>query len=47
MIRLNCFFQAKKGKYAEALEAALTLVAESQRQEVTMFAGRNRQTVRQ
>ena len=33
MIRLNCFFQAKKGKYAEALEAALTLVAESQRQE--------------
>jgi len=33
MIRLNCFFQAKKGKYAEALEAAIALVAESQRQE--------------
>ncbi|MDO4191367.1 MAG: putative quinol monooxygenase [Bacteroidales bacterium] len=33
MIRLNCFFQAKKGKYQEALEAALALVGESQRQE--------------
>ena len=33
MIRLNCFFQSKKGKYAEAFEAALALVAESQRQE--------------
>ena len=33
MIRLNCFFQAKKGKYAEALEAAIALVAQSQRQE--------------
>lgn len=33
MIRLNCFFQAKVGKYNEALSAALTLVAESQKQE--------------
>ena len=33
MIRLNCFFKARQGKYAEALEAAIALVAESQRQE--------------
>lgn len=33
MIRLNCFFQAKKGKYAEALGAAIALVAESQHQD--------------
>lgn len=30
MIRLNCFFQANEGKYAEALEAAKALVAASQ-----------------
>lgn len=29
MIRLNCFFQAKKGKYNEALEAAMLLTAKS------------------
>lgn len=29
MIRLNCFFQAKKGKYNEALEAAILLTAKS------------------
>ena len=33
MLRLNCFFQSRKGKYAEALDAAIALVAESQRQE--------------
>ena len=33
MIRLNCFFQAKPGKYTQALEAAIALVAESQKQE--------------
>lgn len=33
MIRLNCFFQAKRGKYTEALESAMALVAEFQRQE--------------
>lgn len=33
MIRLNCFFQAKAGKYNDALSAALALVAESQKQE--------------
>ena len=33
MIRQNCFFQAKPGKYDEALNAAFALVAESQRQE--------------
>jgi len=33
MIRLNCFFQAKNGKYNEALNAALALVAASQLQE--------------
>lgn len=31
MIRLNCFFQASEGKYQEALEAAIALVACSQR----------------
>jgi len=29
MIRLNCFFQAKEGRYAEAIAAAKTLVAAS------------------
>ena len=33
MIRLNCFFQAKPGKYNQALDAAIALVAESQKQE--------------
>ena len=33
MIRLNCFFQAKKGKYNEALEAAILLTAKSQQHE--------------
>ena len=33
MIRLNCFFKANEGKYDEALNAAITLVAESQRQD--------------
>lgn len=33
MIRLNCFFQAKTGKYNEALNAAIALVAASQKQE--------------
>lgn len=33
MIRLNCFFQAKVGKYNDALNAAIALVAESQKQE--------------
>lgn len=27
MLRLNCFFQANEGKYAEALEAAKSLTA--------------------
>lgn len=27
MIRLNCFFKANEGKYAEALEAAVALTA--------------------
>ncbi|MBR0183194.1 MAG: antibiotic biosynthesis monooxygenase [Bacteroidaceae bacterium] len=31
MIRLNCFFQAKRGHYNEALEAAMLLTAESQK----------------
>ena len=31
MIRLNCFFQANEGKYAEALEAASALTARSQK----------------
>ena len=30
MLRLNCFFQAKKGQYERALEAAIALVAKSQ-----------------
>lgn len=29
MIRLNCFFQAHRGKYNEALEAAILLTAKS------------------
>lgn len=29
MIRLNCFFQAKEGRYTEALEAAIALTAAS------------------
>ena len=29
MIRLNCFFQAKEGRYAEAIAAAKALVGES------------------
>lgn len=29
MIRLNCFFQAHEGRYAEALEAARALTAAS------------------
>ena len=33
MIRLNCFFEAKEGKYNEAFNAAVALVAESQKQE--------------
>lgn len=33
MIRLNCFFQAKAGKYNEGLNAAIALVAESLKQE--------------
>lgn len=30
MIRINCFFKANEGKYGEALEAAIALVAKSQ-----------------
>lgn len=33
MIRLNCFFQAEEGKYAEAIEAALALTACSKNDE--------------
>lgn len=33
MIRLNVFFQAKKGKYTEALEAAILLTAKTQQHE--------------
>lgn len=33
MIRLNCFFQASEGKYQEALDAALPLVAASRKDE--------------
>lgn len=33
MLRLNCFFQAKEGKYEEALEAALALTAASREDE--------------
>lgn len=29
MLRLNCFFQAREGRYEEALDAALALVAAS------------------
>lgn len=29
MLRINCFFKANEGKYAEALEAALALTAAS------------------
>lgn len=29
MLRLNCFFQAAEGRYAEALEAAIALTAAS------------------
>ena len=31
MIRLNCFFQAKEGQYNRALDAAIALVAKSQK----------------
>ena len=31
MIRLNCFFQAKEGQYNRALDAAIVLVAKSQK----------------
>lgn len=30
MLRLNCFFQAKAGRYEEALQAAIALTAKSQ-----------------
>ena len=33
MIRLNCFFKAKEGKFNEALEAAIALTAKSQKHE--------------
>lgn len=33
MLRLNCFFQAKEGKYEEALEAAIALTAVSLKDE--------------
>lgn len=33
MLRLNCFFQAKPGKYNEALEAAILLTAKTQSHE--------------
>ena len=33
MIRLNCFFQAKEGKFPEALEAAKALTAASLEQD--------------
>ena len=33
MIRLNCFFQAKEGRLAEALEAAKALTAASLKQD--------------
>lgn len=33
MIRLNCFFQAHEGRYDDALEAAIALVAASQTDE--------------
>lgn len=31
MLRLNCFFKAKEGEYGRALEAAIALVAKSQK----------------
>lgn len=33
MLRLNCFFKAHEGKYADALEAAIALTAASQKDE--------------
>lgn len=33
MIRLNCFFQAHEGKYADALQAAMALTAASLKDE--------------
>ncbi len=33
MIRLNCFFQAQDGKYAEGLEAAIKLTVASRQQQ--------------
>ncbi len=33
MIRINCFYQAKKGQYDRGLEAAIALVAKSQKHE--------------
>ena len=33
MIRVNCFFKANEGKYNDALEAAIALVAASQQDE--------------
>lgn len=33
MLRLNCFFEAKEGKYDEALQAAIALTAASLRDE--------------
>lgn len=33
MIRLNCFFQANEGQYAEALQAAIALTAASLKDE--------------
>ena len=30
MLRLNCFFKANEGQYAQALEAAIALTAKSQ-----------------
>lgn len=33
MLRLNCFFQAKEGRYDEALEAAIALTAASRQDE--------------
>lgn len=31
MLRLNCFFKAKDGEYGRALDAAIALVAKSQK----------------
>ena len=31
MIRINCFYQAKEGQYDRGLEAAISLVAKSQK----------------